>query len=153
MDREIERVLGVGFEAFTQAVVLPQGQFATFLHSKPAQRRAMLNQLMRLEVYEHMRKAAAERAQIHGQQRQSLQRRLGEDFQGVTAEAVHALRCRERCRRREAEELHLRLGQLEERRNQLRSDHAKTKELEQKEQQRAALKEKSKPNTNYENNR
>jgi DNA repair protein SbcC/Rad50 len=144
VDREIECVLGVGFEAFTQAVVLPQGQFATFLHSKPAQRRAMLNQLMRLEVYEHMRKAAAERAQHHGQQRQSLERRLSEDFQGVTAEAVHALRCRERCRRREAEELHLRLAQLEERRSQLRSDHGKTKELEQKEQQRTALEEKSK---------
>jgi DNA repair protein SbcC/Rad50 len=139
VDREVERVLGVGFEAFTQAVVLPQGQFATFLHSKPAPRRAMLNQLLRLEVYEHMRKAAAERAQLHRQEQQSLERRLREDFEGVTADALETLRRREQERRQKADELSLRLTELDKRRDECRRDHEKSKELEQKERARADL--------------
>jgi exonuclease SbcC len=139
VDREVERLLGVGFEAFTQAVVLPQGQFATFLHSKPAPRRAMLNQLLRLEVYEQMRKAAAEQAQHHGNGQQSLERRLREDFDGVTADALETLRRDEQCRRQKADELGSRLTELDKRWHECRRDHEKSKELEQKERARAHL--------------
>jgi exonuclease SbcC len=139
VDREVEHLLGVGFEAFTQAVVLPQGQFATFLHSKPAPRRAMLNQLLRLEVYEQMRKAAGERAQLHGQERESLERRLREDFDGVTAGALEILRGHEQDRRTKAQELSTRLAELDKRRGDVRRDHEKSKELRQKEQARADL--------------
>jgi exonuclease SbcC len=143
VDREVERLLGVGFEAFTQAVVLPQGQFATFLHSKPAPRRAMLNQLLRLEVYEQMRKAAAERAQLHAQERASLERRLREDFDGVTPDALENLRRDEQDRRKKAEELSTQLAELDKRRGDCRRDHEKSKELELKERARADLEKKS----------
>jgi DNA repair protein SbcC/Rad50 len=139
VDREVERLLGVGFEAFTQAVVLPQGQFATFLHSKPAPRRAMLNQLLRLEVYEQMRKAAAERAHDHCQEQQSLERRLREDFDGVTADALETLQRQEQDRRQKADELSSRLTVLDKHRHDCRRDHEKSKELEQKERARADL--------------
>src|SRR5262245_47998621 len=38
VDVEVERLLGLGADAFLQSVVLPQGKFADFLKSKPADR-------------------------------------------------------------------------------------------------------------------
>src|SRR5439155_5911730 len=35
---EVERLLGLNFEQFTRCVVLPQGEFARFMHDKPAAR-------------------------------------------------------------------------------------------------------------------
>ncbi len=36
MDEAVERLLGLTFDHFTRAVVLPQNEFARFLHDKPA---------------------------------------------------------------------------------------------------------------------
>ncbi len=38
LTHEVERLLGLSFDDFTKCVVLPQGEFARFLHDKPAVR-------------------------------------------------------------------------------------------------------------------
>lgn len=63
-----EAILGLGFEQFTKSVVLPQGDFARFLHDTPTARQDLLIKLLELGVYERMRgeantrKVAAESA-------------------------------------------------------------------------------------------
>nr|MBA2599630.1 SMC family ATPase [Actinomycetota bacterium] len=39
---EVIKLLGLGFEHFTKCVVLPQGEFARFLHDDPSTRQDML---------------------------------------------------------------------------------------------------------------
>lgn len=57
----VQRVVGLDYDAFTHAVVLPQGEFARFLKGAPAQRRQILQDLLRLGVYGRMRELAGER--------------------------------------------------------------------------------------------
>ena len=61
VDEAVERLVGLDYDAFTQAVVLPQGEFARFLKGAPAQRRQILQDLLRLGVYGRMHKLAGER--------------------------------------------------------------------------------------------
>lgn len=61
VDEAVERLVGLDYDAFTQAVVLPQGEFARFLKGAPAQRRQILQDLLRLGVYGRMQKLAGER--------------------------------------------------------------------------------------------
>ncbi|MGH8875214.1 MAG: AAA family ATPase, partial [Acidimicrobiia bacterium] len=71
----VEQLLGLGFDHFTKSVVLPQGEFAAFLHDKPAKRQDLLRELLDLGVYERMRElakyrhaaAAAELGAVSGQ--------------------------------------------------------------------------------------
>jgi DNA repair protein SbcC/Rad50 len=58
VDAEVEKVVGLGFEQFTRCVVLPQGDFARFLHDEPRERRALLLRLLDLGVYESIRSRA-----------------------------------------------------------------------------------------------
>ena len=46
--------VGLPYEQFTSCVVLPQGQFADFLHAKPATRQQILVNLLGLHVYERV---------------------------------------------------------------------------------------------------
>jgi len=54
----VERLVGLDYEAFTHAVILPQGEFARFLKGDPSQRRRILQELLRLTVYARMQKLA-----------------------------------------------------------------------------------------------
>ncbi len=74
----VERLLGLRFEHFTKTVVLPQGEFARFLHDKPAQRQALLRSLLDLEAYSAVRELANERASVLQGQLHALDGRLGE---------------------------------------------------------------------------
>ena len=58
MSAAVEQVLGLGFEQFTKSVVLPQGEFARFLHDTPSGRQELLVKLLELGVYDRMRAAA-----------------------------------------------------------------------------------------------
>jgi len=88
---QIERLLGLNYAHFTQAVFLPQGKFAEFLKAKPADRRQLLNELLRLMVYERMQERAGRDREGYKDRRDQAQRRLREDFDGVTAEALAEL--------------------------------------------------------------
>jgi exonuclease SbcC len=62
IDAAVEDLLGLTFEHFTRAVVLPQNEFARFLHDKPATRQDLLVRLLGFDVYERMMRAARNRA-------------------------------------------------------------------------------------------
>ncbi len=47
----VSSLLGLDFEQFTRCVVLPQGEFARFLHAAPKERRQLLIALLGHEVY------------------------------------------------------------------------------------------------------
>ncbi|MBA2355523.1 MAG: SMC family ATPase, partial [Acidobacteria bacterium] len=60
VQQAVARVVGLDYDAFTQAVMLPQGDFARFLKGDRAQRRLILQELLRLTVYGRMRELANE---------------------------------------------------------------------------------------------
>ncbi|WBB70212.1 SMC family ATPase [Micromonospora sp. WMMD812] len=62
MDEAVLEAVGLPYEQFTSCVVLPQGQFADFLHAKPATRQQILVNLLGLGVYEEVQKLATARA-------------------------------------------------------------------------------------------
>ncbi|MGC3860443.1 AAA family ATPase [Micromonospora chersina] len=62
MEQAVLDAVGLPYEQFTSCVVLPQGQFADFLHAKPATRQQILVNLLGLGVYEEVQKKATERA-------------------------------------------------------------------------------------------
>ena len=69
-DDEVRRLLGgLSLEQFCQVVVLPQGEFATFLRADAEQRRDVLQRLFSTDHYQEMERIAAE-------QRQAAQREL-----------------------------------------------------------------------------
>lgn len=62
MDSAVPEVVGLPYGQFVTCVVLPQGEFAEFLHAKPATRQQILVSLLGLSVYERVRERAATRA-------------------------------------------------------------------------------------------
>ncbi|HUN37402.1 MAG TPA: SMC family ATPase [Trebonia sp.] len=58
----VEKLLGLTYEDFIQCVVLPQGQFADFLHAKPKDRQDILVRLLGIEHYKQMMVQANQRA-------------------------------------------------------------------------------------------
>ncbi len=62
MKSAVEHLLGLSFAHFTKCIVLPQGEFARFLHDEPAKRRDLLVRLLDLEVYDRIGQLARERA-------------------------------------------------------------------------------------------
>lgn len=88
--KKVEELLGLTYEHFIKAVVLPQGEFARFLHDKPRERQELLRELLDLRVYRRIRdlanerKAAADRT-LAGHQREVdlLADRAGSDEQAI----------------------------------------------------------------------
>ena len=68
----VERLLGLPYEDFIQCVVLPQGQFADFLHAKPADRQEILLRLLGAEHYKRMMMRANQRASTAGQRADTI---------------------------------------------------------------------------------
>lgn len=56
---ELARAVGLDREQFVQTVVLPQGEFASFLRAKPEDRRRVLERVFGTEVYERLEKRLA----------------------------------------------------------------------------------------------
>ena len=84
-----EELLGLGFEQFTKSVVLPQGDFARFLHDKPSVRQELLVKLLELGVYERMRGEANSRKVAADASIDVTQRQL-QTLNDATPEAVAA---------------------------------------------------------------
>ncbi|MFF0719756.1 AAA family ATPase [Micromonospora sp. NPDC003816] len=62
METAVLEAVGLPYEQFTSCVVLPQGQFADFLHARPATRQQILVNLLGLGVYEQVQQRATARA-------------------------------------------------------------------------------------------
>jgi DNA repair protein SbcC/Rad50 len=64
LDAAVAEVVGLPYDQFVTCVVLPQGEFAEFLHAKPATRQQILVNLLGFSVYERIRERAGARAQL-----------------------------------------------------------------------------------------
>jgi len=144
VDRQVEKLLGLRYDAFIQAVVLPQGEFARFLKSQPGERREILRDLLRFQVYELMRERAREQSVELQSQVRSREERLSQDYAGVTAEALAELTLRAGDVARENEELRERYRVETARVHELRLTYEKTKEL-RAERERAGKLRRSEP--------
>jgi exonuclease SbcC len=82
---EITDLLGIGYEHFTQCVLLPQGRFAEFLHAKPEARQNLLVELLSYAVYERVGQRARERAVQAGIRLAAAEREL--DLLGEVGES------------------------------------------------------------------
>ena len=59
VNANVADIVGLDYDGFTRSVLLPQGQFQEFLAGSAEKRRAVLSSLLRLQVYESMRRRAA----------------------------------------------------------------------------------------------
>ena len=89
VDEQVAVLLGLDFDQFSKTVLLPQGQFATFLHDTPAKRQDLLRTLLDLGVYERMRELAQERKSMAEAEAAVLTRDL-ERLSSATEEAGRA---------------------------------------------------------------
>ncbi|QEU83790.1 AAA family ATPase [Streptomyces viridosporus] len=85
----VEKLLGLPFEHFITCVVLPQGDFAEFLHAQPARRQEILVKLMGLEIYPRIAQAANTEAERARQRAELLAQQL-EEFTDATEYAEQA---------------------------------------------------------------
>jgi DNA repair protein SbcC/Rad50 len=94
VNEAVEKLLGLKYEDFIKCVVLPQGQFAEFLHAKPAERQDILLRLLGAEHYRLMMVKANQRASVAAQRASTY----GEELLGyadATSEAERAARAAE----------------------------------------------------------
>ncbi|WP_418605242.1 AAA family ATPase [Georgenia sp. SUBG003] len=85
---ELGRIVVLDRAQFTQTVVLPQGQFASFLRARPEDRRTVLQDVFGTEIYDRLQKRLAEMARTA---RADLERATSE----VTAAASTFATCLE----------------------------------------------------------
>ena len=83
-------VIGLGLDHFTKCVVLPQGEFATFMRARPGQRRDLLMRLLGLGLYDRLRQRANQLSKDRGNVAETLRQRLETDLALATREAVRA---------------------------------------------------------------
>ena len=86
----VEGLLGLSFEHFTKSVVLPQGEFASFLLDGPKDRQALLRELLNLGRYGRVRELAKERQSRSQMRAEGLRDQL-KQLESVTPEAVDSL--------------------------------------------------------------
>ncbi|MEX0801219.1 MAG: SMC family ATPase [Dehalococcoidia bacterium] len=86
----VRDLLGLDYEGFIRSVLLPQGQFHLFLAGEPDQRRKVLSELLRLDVYGRIMQAANTRARDASARAGQLARRLAEDYADATPQALEA---------------------------------------------------------------
>ena len=91
---QVEKLLGLRFDHFTSCIVLPQGAFQQFLHSKPKERQDLLVQLLDLDVYRRVGSAARDRATAANQSAELLQRQLDGQLAEATEDEVEAAAAR-----------------------------------------------------------
>ncbi len=84
---KVGQLLGLSYEHFTKCVVLPQGEFARFLHDKPRDRQDLLVSLLDLGVYGRMAELSNRRFTDAKARAAVLEGRLG-DLAAATPEAI-----------------------------------------------------------------
>lgn len=137
----IVQILGLEAAAFTQAVILPQGEFARFLKAQPRDRRSMLRTLLRLDVYERMREQAQRLAAAKRGSVDSLRKLLADEYVGVDEAAVAGLEREHSGVVQSLEVSRKRRDEAQSTLSRLRGLHARTLELRQVEDRRATLEE------------
>ena len=107
----IERLLGLSYEDFCQCVVLPQGQFAHFLHAKASERQEILLRLLGAEHYRQMMIRANQRAGDAAKRAETLDETLS-GLGDATQDAEEAARASEAALARLAERVDAAVPQI-----------------------------------------
>jgi exonuclease SbcC len=87
VSQEVERLLGLPFDQFCVCVALPQGEFAQFLHAKPAARQKTLTRILGLDIYEQMARQARTDAAEQSRKAEWITEQLG-GYSQYTEEAA-----------------------------------------------------------------
>ena len=74
----IDELVGLSWEQFRRAVILPQGEFAAFLKSSADERSALLERMTGTELYSAISIQTHERAREEQQKLAAIQQRLGD---------------------------------------------------------------------------
>lgn len=80
-------LIGLGIDHFTRSVVLPQGQFAAFLHDTPSGQQDLVKALLDMGVVDDVRRLASERSRTASALAESAQHRL-DQLGDATIQAV-----------------------------------------------------------------
>ncbi len=108
-------VIGLDLDHFTKCVVLPQGEFATFMRARPGEREKLLVQLLGLGLYGELRKRANQLANEHAGKAQALAERLeAPELAMATPEAVREAEARVAVLQGVQEEIRAAIPRLEE---------------------------------------
>lgn len=91
--KQVQALLGLGFDDFCTCVVLPQGDFADFLHAPANQRQEKLEQILGLGVYDRVMRRANQEASRAQQQVELLGEQL-DRYCDATADAETAAAAR-----------------------------------------------------------
>ncbi|MBO1437092.1 SMC family ATPase [Meiothermus sp. CFH 77666] len=91
LDAKLADILGMDYETFTRAILLPQGQFDLFLRGSPRERRETLIKLYGLESLKAMRERVAARLKTLGEQKARLEGELAA-LSEAEEERISALR-------------------------------------------------------------
>ncbi|WP_027252988.1 AAA family ATPase [Photobacterium halotolerans] len=126
---EIERLIGLTFEQFRRAVMLPQGEFAAFLKAAADERASLLERMTGGEIYGRLSVAAYERAREEKLKLHQLQDKLG-DIALLSDDEKQALNAQIAALKTQLAELDARLAAL--------SQHQQTLSTEKTLQERVA---------------
>ena len=138
VNEAVEKLLGLKYEDFTQCVVLPQGQFADFLHAKPAERQDILLRLLGAEHYRLMMTQANQRASVAAQRASTYAEELL-GYADATPEAEQAARATESTLVSMGERVTAALPLISARREELKAADERLRRLRGEEAALAAL--------------
>jgi exonuclease SbcC len=83
---KLAEIVGLDYDGFTRAVLLPQGAFDEFLRGDAGKRRRLLTVLLGLDRVQAMQQLAGRYSREAEGKVEALRRRLSEDFAGATPE-------------------------------------------------------------------
>jgi DNA repair protein SbcC/Rad50 len=129
VNRLIAEKIGLDYKAFTRSVILPQGKFAEFLMGEAKDRRAILTELLGLELFGVMGARAAQISDAAGSIADANQHLIDGQFNGINDIVVKAAEKEARAARRaakQAAEAEARIESLRERALQI---NCETEEL------------------------
>jgi DNA repair protein SbcC/Rad50 len=93
---KVEDILGLGYDHFTQSVLLPQGRFADFLQAESRKRQELLVELLAFGVYKKIGQQARDRARLAAERvRLALEQRAKLADATAEAEERAAVRARD----------------------------------------------------------
>lgn len=133
------QILGLDVSAFTQAVVLPQGEFARFLKAPKAERREMLGKVLKLDVYERMREQAQRRAIDRRSKVESIGKLLAGEYVDIDDATLAALEAEHAAVVGALDGLRRDRNAAQAELARVQSAHERTRELQAAEDRRRAL--------------
>ncbi|MDQ3398947.1 MAG: SMC family ATPase, partial [Deinococcota bacterium] len=91
INSRLETIVGLDYDSFTRAVLLPQGEFSKFLHGG-AEAGALLIKLLGLERIKEMQREAGSRASAAKSRQGFIAAQLEHDLAGATPERLRELK-------------------------------------------------------------